>query len=179
MKTLLKMIALATVLFSGYTFAETQSADSFRFDCGAKKMPTQQAFGKLMGLSNFAEIYDERVRMRSNLLHECKSHTNAVLIVQVRPQAIQTAMQAEAATAIAPSPDRRVAIHDVASVRAAGSAAGGRRREEAFMTHRGPRSHQTSICGVSSTPSLSRTHDRTFSTSPRTSALVACGPATR
>ena len=89
MKTLLKMFALATVLFSGYTFAESRSADSFRFDCAAKKMPSQQEFGKLMGLYNFAEIYDERVRMRSNLLHECKSHTNAVLIVQVRTQKIQ------------------------------------------------------------------------------------------
>ncbi|MGH8107125.1 MAG: hypothetical protein ACREO1_00200 [Arenimonas sp.] len=93
MKTLLKLIALATALFSSQIFAGSQSADTFRFDCTSKKMPSQQDFGKLMGLYNFAEIYDERLRLRSNLLHECKSHKNAILIVQVRPQKIQALAQ--------------------------------------------------------------------------------------
>ena len=90
MKTLLKLIALTTGLFSGLAVAESQSIDSFRFDCNAKTMPSQQAFAKVAGINNLAEVYDQRIRMRVNLLRECHKHKASTLIVQFRTQSVQT-----------------------------------------------------------------------------------------
>ena len=38
-----------------------------------------------MGLYNLAETYDERVRMRSNLLHQCQAQKINSVIVQAKP----------------------------------------------------------------------------------------------
>ena len=90
MKTLFKLVVLTTSLFCSLAFAESQSVDSFRFDCNSKKMPSQQAFAKVTGINNFAEVYDQRIRLRVNLLRECHKHQTSTLIVQFRTQNIQT-----------------------------------------------------------------------------------------
>lgn len=90
MKTLSMLLVVAAALFSCSAFADNASVDSFRFDCGAKKMPSQQTFAKVMGIDNLAEAYDERTHMRVNLLRQCHEQKAGALIVQVRTQKIQT-----------------------------------------------------------------------------------------
>lgn len=90
MKTLFKLIVLTTSLISNLAFAQSQSVDSFRFNCNSKKMPSQQAFAKVTGINNLAEVYDQRIGMRVNLLRECHKHKVSTLIVQFQTQNIQT-----------------------------------------------------------------------------------------
>ncbi len=90
MKTLSMLIVLVAAIFSSHAYADSQSANSFRFDCGTKKMPSQQAFARVMGIDNLAEAYDERLRVRSNLLRQCHEHKAIALIVQVKTLNIQT-----------------------------------------------------------------------------------------